>query len=168
MRSSSVSNCHMQMKRDSPIRVDPIYPGNPIYSTPKRTVYGQEKTGGDLLNFLKSATLDSVKQETCEKPEKRRKRAVHPSKHILRNMNEEGLDCGAYAKRRVGRKPRPNVIPDEVMKCEDYFDPLVEALFTDASKIERFPEDTFRTPEKDGMRCFLPTTRLRGRPPKRK
>ena len=166
--ASTTSIPSMQMKHDSTSLSDSIFTTSPCYTSPKVTGCREPKTGGDLLAFLKSATLNSVKMETCEKPEKRRKRVVHPSKHILRNMNEEGLDCGAYAKRRVGRKPRPNVIPDEVMKSEDYFDPLVEALFTDASKVDRLPEEAFRTPEKGGMRTFQNPPRLRGRPPKRK
>ena len=166
--SSTISIPSVQIKQDSPRIVDPIFMKSSCYSSPTTSAYREAKTGGDLLTFLKSATINSVNRETCEKPEKRRKRVVHPSKHILRNMNEEGLDCGAYAKRRVGRKPRPNVIPDEVMKSEDYFDPLVEALFTDASKVERLPEEAFRTPERDGMRYFQNPPRLRGRPPKRK
>ena len=166
--ASNISISPMQIKPDSPHLVDSIFTKSTCYSSPTTLGYRETKTGGDLLNFLKSATLNSVKMEICEKPEKRRKRIVHPSKHILRNMNEEGLDCGAYAKRRVGRKPRPNVIPDEVMKSEDYFDPLVEALFTDASKVERLPEEAFKTPEKEGSRYFQNPPRLRGRPPKRK
>ncbi|KAI6650464.1 hypothetical protein LOD99_5901 [Oopsacas minuta] len=156
----------MQMKHDSSLHAEHIYPTTTsIHCNPVLPRYRQTKSGGDLLKFLKSATLESVKVETSGKAAKRRKRVVHPSQLILRNMNEEGIDCSAYLKRRVGRKPRPNVIPDEQMKSEDYFDPLVEALFTDASEVERLPQEAFKTP--DG-RSFPQQTRLRGRPPKRK
>ena len=164
--SNSISS--MQVKNESLHYLESIFPKSKLYLNPMAQQCQDVANGGDILNFLKSATLNSVKQETCEKPFKRRKRIVHPSKHIIRNMNEEGLECRAYAKRRVGRRPRPNVVPDEVMKSEDYFDPLVEALFTDASKVERLPEEAFRTPEKEGTKSFLNPPRLRGRPPKRK